>query len=222
MSAAPEAVPFNLRDFVFSPSSQHKELTAQQIISLVFRLPTKVPGCECANCTRKYAFPEQLEIADQYPSPFTPFKLVRTDPVTGQHSDLSQSEIEEIERNHPQIALWKNTPTPGAPSPAWAKAAVKTVRQIKKLKLASFFLAPVDYVALNLLEYPNIVKHPMDLQTVESKLVAEPCGYETPEEWINDMRTIWRNAYIFNDPQSLVVSSARELSIKFELMLQEL
>ena len=36
--------------------------------------------------------------------------------------------------------------------------------------LAYDFLEPVDYVALNILDYPKIITQPMDLGTVKKKL----------------------------------------------------
>ena len=40
-------------------------------------------------------------------------------------------------------------------------------------KNAAEFNAPVDYVKLRLFDYPNIIKHPMDLGTCKKKLLAK-------------------------------------------------
>lgn len=76
----------------------------------------------------------------------------------------------------------------------WVRSALKIVKQIKKLKAATLFLHPVDYVALNLPDYPSIIKHPMDLTTVENKLNGtSPFTYTQPDLWVSDMRLIWLN-----------------------------
>lgn len=48
------------------------------------------------------------------------------------------------------------------------------------------FLKPVDYVALNIPEYPNVITHPMDLSTIREKLDTEQ--YETADQFESDVR----------------------------------
>lgn len=63
-----------------------------------------------------------------------------------------------------------------------------------KLKAAAPFLTAVDPVALQLPDYWDVVKHPMDLSTVERKLAEEPTPYTEPAQWESDMRQIFHNA----------------------------
>lgn len=58
------------------------------------------------------------------------------------------------------------------------------------------FLAPVDAVALNLPNYHEIVKEPMDLGTIQSKLTNNL--YENADEFEKDIRLMFRNCYAFN------------------------
>ena len=44
------------------------------------------------------------------------------------------------------------------------------LNEIEKNKNSSVFLEPVDYVGLNILDYPQIIKHPMDLSTIRKKI----------------------------------------------------
>lgn len=44
------------------------------------------------------------------------------------------------------------------------------IKHLKKHRSAPPFVVPVDPVALNILDYPNIIKQPMDLGTVEHRL----------------------------------------------------
>ena len=41
---------------------------------------------------------------------------------------------------------------------------------LQKDQRTYIFLNPVDYIALNILDYPNIVKNPMDFTTIKTKL----------------------------------------------------
>jgi len=60
------------------------------------------------------------------------------------------------------------------------------------------FLTPVDYVTLNIPEYPNIIRYPMDLQTIKEKLDQD--FYETAEQFEADIRLMFNNCYTFNKP----------------------
>ncbi|OQE43634.1 hypothetical protein PENCOP_c003G05908 [Penicillium coprophilum] len=60
------------------------------------------------------------------------------------------------------------------------------------------FYYPVDPVALNIPTYHSVIKKPMDLSTVQSKLKAGQ--YENAKEFENDVRLIFKNCYRFNIP----------------------
>ncbi|EZF77190.1 hypothetical protein H105_01524 [Trichophyton soudanense CBS 452.61] len=60
----------------------------------------------------------------------------------------------------------------------------------------SFFYFPVDPVALNIPSYHNVIKKPMDLQTMQKKLSEGQ--YENAKEFEADMRLIFKNCYKFN------------------------
>ena len=47
-------------------------------------------------------------------------------------------------------------------------------------------------------DYPVIIKHPIDLRTIETKLNAGQI--ETPDEFVALVRTVFRNAYVYNKP----------------------
>ena len=72
--------------------------------------------------------------------------------------------------------------------------------------LAYDFLEPVDYVALNILDYPKIITNPMDLGTVKKNLYAYT--YPTMKEFLDDINLIWRNCRTYNQPGSDIVKMA--------------
>lgn len=79
------------------------------------------------------------------------------------------------------------------------------------------FLEPVDIIKFNIPDYPAIIKHPMDLDTVEKKL--DYCEYDIVEEFFADIQRIFDNCYIYNGreaPISLMASNLEALFNKFK------
>lgn len=79
---------------------------------------------------------------------------------------------------------------------------------------ADAFLEPVDWEAFGLMDYPEIITHPMDLSTVQSKL--EDGKYNSPPDFAKDMRLIWKNAMTYNRPDSDIFETAEKLAKLFE------
>jgi len=79
---------------------------------------------------------------------------------------------------------------------------------------ADAFLEPVDWEAYGLMDYPEIITHPMDLSTVQSKL--EDGKYGSPSDFAKDMRLIWKNAMTYNRPDSDIFETAEKLAKLFE------
>ncbi|KAH0543931.1 hypothetical protein FGG08_001832 [Glutinoglossum americanum] len=100
------------------------------------------------------------------------------------------------------------------------KYLLSGLRNLKRIKDAAVFLEPVDAVKLNIPTYPNIVKNPMDIGTMERKLKADE--YPTVEGYIADMNLIVDNAILFNGPDHFVSISARNLKKAFDKQLGNL
>ena len=58
------------------------------------------------------------------------------------------------------------------------------------------FRFPVDWEAFGLTDYPEIIKNPMDLDSVLKKLNNDE--YETLKDWFADMCLIWNNCKCYN------------------------
>ena len=80
------------------------------------------------------------------------------------------------------------------------------------------FLDPVDPVELEIPDYPEIIKNPMDLGTIETKLRGHQ--YDSPEEFNADMRLVWANCMTYNNEDTDIHQMAKEFSEKFERLLQ--
>lgn len=76
----------------------------------------------------------------------------------------------------------------------------------KKKKDAAYFLRPVNHEALNLPTYPDIVKQPMDLGTVETKLRNNE--YASVQSCVDDLQLIVDNARKFNGPEHAITHAA--------------
>ncbi|KAG0697173.1 Bromodomain-containing protein [Suillus ampliporus] len=109
---------------------------------------------------------------------------------------------------------------------------LSTVRSLKKLKDASAFLHPVDHVALNIPHYPTIIKNPMDLGTIERKLmVSNPVKpdpspnsqrYYSAEEFVSDVRLVFSNCITFNGPDHVISQAGKHVESVFDKQIKQL
>ena len=79
---------------------------------------------------------------------------------------------------------------------------------------AQFFRFPVDPVADGVPDYFKVVRHPMDLTLVRTRL--EDGFYCRVSEWLRDVELIWSNAEAFNGPDNVVTMFAQTMRAKFE------
>ncbi|RZS22842.1 hypothetical protein BHM03_00055668 [Ensete ventricosum] len=88
---------------------------------------------------------------------------------------------------------------------------------LKKLMSHQFawvFDHPMDAVKLNIPDYHTIIKHPMDLGTIKSKLTSG--AYSSPWGFASDVRLTFKNAMTYNPPNDDVHNMAVALSKFFE------
>lgn len=120
------------------------------------------------------------------------------------------------------------------------KHMLNSVRGLKKNKDGVFFLEPVDPIKFNIPAYPTIITNPMDLSTVETKLiVSDPRGppkdkskmgkwdeskgrYNSVAEVTLDVRQIFWNTARFNGPDHLVTQAAKKLDVVFTKMVNNM
>ena len=86
-------------------------------------------------------------------------------------------------------------------------------------KNAFDFREPVDYEGLNLMDYPTIIKHPMDLGTCKNKLLNGE--YKIFQEFIDDVNLIWENCRTYNQNGSLIVKKANALDKKMRTLIDK-
>jgi E1A/CREB-binding protein len=98
-----------------------------------------------------------------------------------------------------------------------AKIRHKCLPVLKKLidhECSWIFMQPVDPVELNLPDYFDIIKNPMDLGTIKKK--AENNGYKSLSEFDADVRLTFDNAIAYNGDGSDVCKVARDMKLSFE------
>jgi len=86
---------------------------------------------------------------------------------------------------------------------------VSIVKMLKKHEDAWPFLEPVDPIKLGLPDYLTIIKHPMDLLTIEQYLGKH--YYKSPDEVRVDIELMINNALLYNQPGSDICKMAKTL-----------
>lgn len=78
------------------------------------------------------------------------------------------------------------------------------------------FSEPVNYMALNILDYPTIVKYPMDFGTIKKKLSFN--GYDSELEFQGDMNLIFDNCILYNGTSRDLGKIALQMKTEFNAM----
>ena len=99
------------------------------------------------------------------------------------------------------------------------KLLEKIFEIMEKDQLAFEFLEPVDYIGLNILDYPKIIKYPMDLGTVKKHLLEHK--YTNFMELLDDVNLIWSNCRTYNLPGSDIVRMANHCEKLFNKNLDK-
>ena len=76
------------------------------------------------------------------------------------------------------------------------------------------FLEPVKWIDLGLFDYPRHLKNPMDLGTIDEKMVK--LMYDSPHDAAEDIRLVWSNCMMYNGPNTPYYLLAKKMSTKFE------
>ncbi|PVU86953.1 hypothetical protein BB560_006580 [Smittium megazygosporum] len=96
---------------------------------------------------------------------------------------------------------------------------IKELFDKKHYDIALYFYEPVDYVALDIPTYPKIIKNPMDLGTIKTKL--ENNEYSEVSEFYKDVKLVFHNCYKFNHKKNPVHIAGKELEQVFDLKWSE-
>ncbi|KAI3452535.1 hypothetical protein Pfo_009199 [Paulownia fortunei] len=95
------------------------------------------------------------------------------------------------------------------------KQCESLLKKLMSQQYAWVFNTPVDVVKLDIPDYFDVIKNPMDLGTIKSKLTSGK--YSSPLEFLADVRLTFTNAKTYNPPGTDVHIMADTLSQFFEL-----
>lgn len=88
------------------------------------------------------------------------------------------------------------------------------LQRLMKHKFGWVFNEPVNAKALGLVDYHDIIKHPMDLGTIKTRLSQNL--YKSPREFAEDVRLVFHNAMTYNPKGQDVHIMAEQLLQIFE------
>ena len=94
------------------------------------------------------------------------------------------------------------------------KHCMRTIQNVKRIQSSTAFRQPVDYVALNIPNYPNVITKPMDLKTLEDQLKENK--YPTVDAFTADFNQIVQNCETFNGRESTFTKAAYEMKASFD------
>lgn len=100
------------------------------------------------------------------------------------------------------------------------KFGLRMIQNIKRTQNAVHFNQPVDFMALKIPNYPDIIKKPMDLRTIEEKLKAY--DYSSVDDFVADFNQIVENTQTFNGPEHIVTKSAQNIKASFDKQMSNL
>ncbi|KAI4278258.1 MAG: hypothetical protein LQ337_001139 [Flavoplaca oasis] len=104
--------------------------------------------------------------------------------------------------------------TPQPITGARKKHILRAIQNTRRSGDAKPFLTPVDVVLLNIPNYPNIVKNPMDLRTMEEKLKNDQ--YASVQAVRADLNQIVENTTLFNGVDHPVTRNGYAMAKVFE------
>lgn len=94
------------------------------------------------------------------------------------------------------------------------KHCMRTIQNVKRIQSSTAFRQPVDYVAMNIPSYPNVIAHPMDLRTLEENLKTNK--YPTVDAFATDFNRIVQNCETFNGRESTFTKAAYDMKASFD------
>ncbi|MCJ1392450.1 hypothetical protein MMC18_005317 [Xylographa bjoerkii] len=100
------------------------------------------------------------------------------------------------------------------------KFLLKGIQNLRRTNNATAFNQPVDHVLLKIPTYPDIVKNPMDLRTMEDKLKSD--NYASVDVYVSDFNQIVENSVLFNGPEHPVTKLAYSLKASFDKQMTNL
>ncbi|OGM41108.1 transcription regulator BDF1 [Aspergillus bombycis] len=94
------------------------------------------------------------------------------------------------------------------------KFLLKGIQSLKRMHDSRFYREPVDPEKMNIPHYPQIIRQPMDLGTIERRLKNNE--YKSVKAVIDDFNLMVQNSLTFNGPDHIVAQEGQKLKSTFE------
>ncbi|KAK2197189.1 bifunctional Bromodomain/Bromodomain-like superfamily [Babesia duncani] len=142
------------------------------------------------------------------------------------YEDLPVASPRRVERHKPEKAplpsMYKTVSNilrtlPKLPKDTWEYTCYRILQTIKYMDTDKWFWYPVHPVADGVPNYLNVVKYPMDFQTIIERLHRG--HYTHPVQWQVDVRQIFYNAFLFYPSDNVIYKAAEHVCSQFESKL---
>jgi hypothetical protein len=157
-------------------------------------------------------------------------KYVLTHYKDGMWKPVSEEELKEFMERNKEVGAYLQNPgllgslklPPVSESVQiydhWDKAAKKVLSHLWKQQGAWHFFEAVDPIKLNIPDYPNVIKNPMDFGTIKMKLSNG--SYGKCKEFCNDVELVFANCIRYNGEASDFGVLAKKLLEEFKKQCQ--
>ncbi|GMJ03481.1 hypothetical protein HRI_004017300 [Hibiscus trionum] len=100
------------------------------------------------------------------------------------------------------------------------KICSQILNKLMKHKYGYIFNSPVDVIGLGLHDYYNVIKSPMDLGTIKSRMAEN--FYGSPLKFSSDVRLAFNNAMLYNPKGHEINALAEQFLARFEELFRPL
>ncbi|KAF4367654.1 hypothetical protein G4B88_001406 [Cannabis sativa] len=138
-------------------------------------------------------------------------------PTSSQGKKLNAG-VKKAETNRSSSGKFESTKQTSLPDTTFAMLLKQCEALLKRLMNHRFgwaFNNPVDVVSMNIPDYFTVIKHPMDLGTINSKIASG--SYSNPMEFYADVRLTFTNAMTYNPPGNLYHTMANNINKYFQV-----
>jgi hypothetical protein len=126
------------------------------------------------------------------------------------YDEISSYDRDNIESwtSPPPMPFIPHPPTKNS-LPSWVHACSDAVEALMKMPGARDFSTPVNAAALGLHDYFDVIKNPMDLGTIKSKLMSR--AYNDAADFCDDVRLTFSNCVLYNSLESPIGTKASKM-----------
>ena len=148
------------------------------------------------------------------PDPKSAGTLNAPAPAAGASTPKKETKTSPLTNSSASAASASSRPSRLSPALNFCNEVLRELFSKRHAACAWPFYKPVDAKALGLHDYFDIIKQPMDLGTVKSKMDGRK--YSTAAEFASDVRLIFQNCFDYNPVTHDVVGMAKKLKQVFE------